>query len=257
MLPFILYFKYKGIFTMMPTGKYITKKQLKLLDAFLRKPHDRAEPMSLSSIHGFFCALAASPNMIMPSQWQPIVLGGHPEFETMDQAKEIIGCLTELYNSARKDMDSIRKFQFLLWENSQILPIEQCSDQALTDWCAGYLEILQLDEAWVNDEAAIAMILPLSVLAGRMSLVNEKDFDGNIITCDLEYKAQYKSSLKDSIFDIYTYWQDSRMSMAQPSKSVPHKIANKKIGRNDLCSCGSNIKYKKCCGGVSATKTLH
>jgi hypothetical protein len=22
----------------------------------------------------------------------------------------------------------------------------------------------------------------------------------------------------------------------------------KKVGRNDACSCGSNVKYKKCCG---------
>ena len=26
------------------------------------------------------------------------------------------------------------------------------------------------------------------------------------------------------------------------------KIAEKKIGRNDPCSCGSGKKYKKCCG---------
>jgi uncharacterized protein YecA (UPF0149 family) len=25
--------------------------------------------------------------------------------------------------------------------------------------------------------------------------------------------------------------------------------ASTKIGRNDPCSCGSNKKYKKCCGG--------
>ena len=26
------------------------------------------------------------------------------------------------------------------------------------------------------------------------------------------------------------------------------KIAEKKVGRNDPCPCGSGIKYKKCCG---------
>jgi SEC-C motif-containing protein len=37
------------------------------------------------------------------------------------------------------------------------------------------------------------------------------------------------------------------------SKPAPH-LANRrvspKIGRNDVCSCGSGRKYKKCCGGV-------
>ena len=27
------------------------------------------------------------------------------------------------------------------------------------------------------------------------------------------------------------------------------KIAEKKVGRNDPCPCGSGKKYKKCCGG--------
>jgi len=29
---------------------------------------------------------------------------------------------------------------------------------------------------------------------------------------------------------------------------VKTKIAEKKIGRNELCPCGSDKKYKKCCG---------
>jgi preprotein translocase subunit SecA len=32
------------------------------------------------------------------------------------------------------------------------------------------------------------------------------------------------------------------------NQSTPSKVSNKKIGRNDPCSCGSGKKYKKCCG---------
>ena len=32
----------------------------------------------------------------------------------------------------------------------------------------------------------------------------------------------------------------------QPKNKKPIKVANK-IGRNELCHCGSNKKYKKCC----------
>ena len=31
-------------------------------------------------------------------------------------------------------------------------------------------------------------------------------------------------------------------------KSTPKKNDKKKIGRNDLCQCGSGKKYKNCCG---------
>lgn len=33
--------------------------------------------------------------------------------------------------------------------------------------------------------------------------------------------------------------------LMNPTKT---KIAEKKVGRNDPCPCGSNKKYKKCCG---------
>lgn len=37
-------------------------------------------------------------------------------------------------------------------------------------------------------------------------------------------------------------------------KTLPRKVFTyirdeKKIGRNEPCKCGSNKKYKKCCGG--------
>ncbi len=34
----------------------------------------------------------------------------------------------------------------------------------------------------------------------------------------------------------------------QPQKKQPVRRANKKVGRNDPCPCGSGKKYKKCCG---------
>ncbi len=34
----------------------------------------------------------------------------------------------------------------------------------------------------------------------------------------------------------------------QPRKKQPVRRANKKVGRNDPCPCGSGKKYKKCCG---------
>jgi hypothetical protein len=33
----------------------------------------------------------------------------------------------------------------------------------------------------------------------------------------------------------------------QPPQAVPARTADK-VGRNDLCPCGSGKKYKKCCG---------
>ncbi len=37
-------------------------------------------------------------------------------------------------------------------------------------------------------------------------------------------------------------------SDGQPAKKQPQRRADKKVGRNDPCPCGSGKKYKKCCG---------
>ena len=33
---------------------------------------------------------------------------------------------------------------------------------------------------------------------------------------------------------------------------VQQKVADKKVGRNDPCPCGSGKKYKKCCGSSAS-----
>ena len=39
-----------------------------------------------------------------------------------------------------------------------------------------------------------------------------------------------------------------RDPFAPPAESVLSSILNRKVGRNDPCTCGSGRKYKKCCG---------
>ena len=49
----------------------------------------------------------------------------------------------------------------------------------------------------------------------------------------------------DSRFkDLAVNWQKDQDEMSD-SKSIESDV--QKIGRNDLCPCGSGEKYKKCC----------
>lgn len=44
--------------------------------------------------------------------------------------------------------------------------------------------------------------------------------------------------------------EQARMYQARQQESLNERTrSQKKIGRNDPCSCGSGLKYKKCCGG--------
>ena len=39
-------------------------------------------------------------------------------------------------------------------------------------------------------------------------------------------------------------------NLVEIKKTETSEEKNKEIGRNDLCPCGSGLKYKKCCGKV-------
>jgi len=52
-----------------------------------------------------------------------------------------------------------------------------------------------------------------------------------------KYKIELEPDKTEDITDIET--------LLNPTKTV---IAEKKIGRNEPCPCGSGKKYKKCCG---------
>ena len=58
-------------------------------------------------------------------------------------------------------------------------------------------------------------------------------------------KEQLKSLLQNSYNGVKE--QKERPQMVHGGKGTYHRTVEK-IGRNDLCPCGSGKKYKQCCG---------
>jgi uncharacterized protein len=54
--------------------------------------------------------------------------------------------------------------------------------------------------------------------------------------------------LGESVMAIMEWWLPIRKAGSTVRRGEP------KVGRNDLCPCGSGKKFKKCCGGQ---KILH
>ena len=76
--------------------KEITEKELRRLNEFLMAKHKDAKPLSITQTHGFLCAIASTPCLIMPSKYEPVLLGGYPEFQSLKQAKEILSIINVL-----------------------------------------------------------------------------------------------------------------------------------------------------------------
>jgi SEC-C motif-containing protein len=110
------------------------------------------------------------------------------------------------------------KYLLETWHSST-RPEEKPSDDDDTKWTK--LEILHTEKGLKNDTGGGVEFLAQCKVKGNASHIHETS-----------------NFLKE---DGRWYYVDAQVQQ-------PVRRENPKIGRNDPCSCGSNKKYKKCCG---------
>ncbi|RJQ46962.1 MAG: YecA family protein [Gaiellales bacterium] len=231
--------------------------QAKRLRNFLADPERPQGVMDYYQLAGFLLAVGCSPEIIMPSEWMPVVFGGNePEYEDEDEAREILGALMSLYNRVAAEIaggTAQLPPALKIFED----PMANLEPEApLCRWSKGFAS----GHAWLND--LWTEILPdelddefninvfiLTFFAGRRFA--EKFFH--------EARHEGKSSLKPKTFEDFTakilqLFPDALQNYALMGHSAQQAIMNLDLaatppqpGRNDPCPCGSEKKYKKCC----------
>jgi len=189
--------------------------------------------MTLTRADGFLTGISSAPTTLMPSDWQPRLLGDHA-YGSIEEAQRIIGLIMRLYNEILTGLNQGRA----------VRPPASLEDDELSEWCRGYLEASRMDEVWRSDEYGAAALLPFGVLAGEFDLVGEEDADGKIIEDPGPHIRKYRRSLPTWTLELHEYWTAWRREQVQP----PARPASPRTGRNANCPCGSGWKYKKCCG---------
>jgi uncharacterized protein len=72
---------------------------LDALDDFLMSDHAPDDGMGLSDLDGFLTGIVVGPELILPSEWLPVIWGGEePEFETEDEMRTVLGTIMGRYN---------------------------------------------------------------------------------------------------------------------------------------------------------------
>ena len=63
---------------------------LDALDDYLMSDHAPDDSMGLSDLDGFLTGIVVGPELILPSEWLPVIWGGEePEFETEDEMRTV------------------------------------------------------------------------------------------------------------------------------------------------------------------------
>lgn len=132
---------------------------------------------------------------------------------------------------------------------------------------AVYEQILANPEHVVTgtvEELAKKYDMKLSLMVGFLdgindSLVNPNPIDemdkDTVVNLGFDKEALYKNMIDAKAEWLYTLpqWdalltEERRKELYREQKKSGTVVKEKKVGRNDLCPCGSGKKYKYCCG---------
>jgi uncharacterized protein len=205
------------------------------LDGFLMSERAPEDCMQLSDLDGFLTAVAIGPELIMPSEWLPVIWGkGEPEFESAEEAQSIIGAIMTRYNEILQLIQHRpHDYEPLFWETPD-------GEAVAGDWAEGFMAGVALRRSsWqplLESEEDGGLLAPIVAFL--------HDEEGNSF---IEGKADQLAEVQrvaielvaPAVQAISNYWRAHR---------PPPPPRATKVGRNEPCPCGSGRKYKRCCG---------
>jgi uncharacterized protein len=204
---------------------------------------------------GFILSVASAPDLVQMSEWLPVVFrsGDLPEFKSQNQIEAVTGGLMSIWSwwVGQIEDEELR----LELQPGCLMASQETPSPALIDFCLGYLQGYNwLEETWD------LVLEPLGDESEEDSIIGGAMLVCMIITDNDRYREEIAKQVHRLIptstadaFDMLPYllkesaqtgWRLYR-EMLEDRAPLQRKI--EKIGRNDLCPCGSGKKHKKCC----------
>lgn len=222
------------------------------------------DAMNLEEMDGFFAALLAGPEMVMPGEYLPMVLGtgsaGNDDeqsaaaFSDLEEANATLGLIMRHWNVVADVIDRGEIYLPLLLERDPDDPLPEGHR-----WARGFMRGVGMRRAgWaelISDEAEAGAIVPIALLAG--------DIDAEWLKKPLSAKDQEDLLLKVTagFTRIHRYFaaqrrENAKLRTGEDTGSTVRRTAAK-VGRNEPCPCGSGRKYKQCCGRTNVPPVMH
>jgi len=223
----------------------LTDAELDRLGEFL-KSCKGGRAMNVEALDGFFAALIAGPEIVMPSEYYPEVFGGEMsetcEFGSLNEANEILGLMMRHWNAIAGTLFKGEVYVPLLLEDEDGIAHGN-------DWARGFMRGMGMrHDGWaelVNDEEHGGCLVPV------MMFFHERDEDPEMRPDPIspEQREEVRAHMAAGLLGAYRYFREHGQAVASAHTSEPRRSSTK-VGRNDQCPCGSGKKYKKCCGGA-------
>ena len=178
---------------------------LDALDDYLMSDHAPGDSMGLSDLDGFLTGIVVGPELILPSEWLPVIWGGEePVFRTDAEMRTVLGTIMGRYNEIVTCLaDDPNDLDPIFWEGPE-------GEVIASDWAGGFLDAVALrPQAWeplINDRRAGIMMLPIFLLNGDAELrVGPEE------TVDrAQFIAQVPDIVPACVAGIQAFWKDHK-----------------------------------------------
>lgn len=202
-------------------------RRLKLLEKKLLSLPIDSDAMLVSELDGFLAGILVCPDLIMPSEWLPLVWGGNedaaPIFEHDHEAEQLVGLVMEHYNATALDLQSGRY--------APLFEVDTRHDEVLWElWIEGFEAAMQLrPESWISlldgDEDT------RTALTGLILLTRISQGDSGLSEDEIKEMTEKAPDLIGPWIESLNAWRMSRHSAGQPAPPPAPRFG--KVGRND------------------------
>ena len=191
---------------------------LEALDRYLDSDLSPDDCMGLSDLDGFLTGVVIGPELILPSEWLPVIWGGgEPEFETDTEMNTIIGTIMGRYN------EIVTRFESDPYQFEPLFLEGQNGEVIVSDWVGGFLDAVALrPKAWeplIKSRKAGIMMEPFLVLNGDAVLPAGRDGAAD----EERFMAEAPDLISTCVLGIHEFWKKSRRrstSMPRPDRKT-------------------------------------
>jgi uncharacterized protein len=193
------------------------------------------DPMLLTELDGYLTAIVVCPEAISPAFWMPPIWGedhGEVPFEDPIDAQLFGEMVKARHDEIERELGRGRP--------QPIYDVEPSSGEVVwEDWVGGFeMALLVHSDCWPGavegGDAIAAMRLLADVAFDRSSLTGEEI---NTI-CD-----EAPGRIPAIVLALHA-------ARVRPDMASPAIAKAAKVGRNDVCPCGSGKKFKRCCAAT-------
>jgi len=234
----------------LPIATSLTDEECYRLEVFLA--HCKGgRAMNLEELDGFFSALIVGPEVVMPSEYWPVALGGNlgevHAFSNLEEVNEILRLFVRHWNTIATTRDRGEVYLLHLVETIDGM-------KRGTAWATGFMRGIDMrHEGWVElieHKDHGKALLPMMLLA--------QEIDPSV-----EYPPKPLAPndrldilllMTEGLIEAHRYFEPHRRAFSRDSpKSEPVRRSASRVGRNNPCPCGSGKKFKLCCGAPEGT----